>query len=114
VLSIEGSCEHVAHPLGWDHVLERWRKHRAHRERWKLVTGGGHTSPWKEPTYRRPFVSQGFTKEEHEGSTLKPVNLRVESSAKDVNPPLTYRASRFRKGGAQGLNMPTREVASCE
>jgi hypothetical protein len=31
-----------------------------------------------------------------------------------VNPLLTYRASGFHKGGARGLNTPTREVASCE
>jgi hypothetical protein len=31
-----------------------------------------------------------------------------------VNPSLTYRASGFHKGGARGLNTPTREVASCE
>ena len=24
VPSIEGSCEHVAHPLGGDHVVDRW------------------------------------------------------------------------------------------
>jgi hypothetical protein len=31
-----------------------------------------------------------------------------------VNPLLTYRVSGIRKGGARGLNTPTREVASCE
>jgi hypothetical protein len=25
VLSIEGSCKHVAHPLGGDHMIDRWR-----------------------------------------------------------------------------------------
>jgi hypothetical protein len=36
------------------------------------------------------------------------------SSRKGVKPLLTYRISRIREGGAQGLNTPTREVASCE
>jgi hypothetical protein len=26
---------HVSHPLGGDHVVDRWHKHRAPRERWK-------------------------------------------------------------------------------
>jgi hypothetical protein len=31
-----------------------------------------------------------------------------------VNPTLTYHESRIRKGGARGLNTPTREAASCD
>jgi hypothetical protein len=32
VSSVEGSYEHVSHPLGGDRVVDRWRKHRAHRK----------------------------------------------------------------------------------
>jgi hypothetical protein len=32
VLSAEGSCEHVAHPLGGDRVVDRWCKHTTHRK----------------------------------------------------------------------------------
>jgi hypothetical protein len=28
VPSIEGSCEHVAHPLGGDHMVDRWRNNK--------------------------------------------------------------------------------------
>jgi hypothetical protein len=39
---------------------------------------------------------------------------RTHITLEGVNPLLTYRASGFCKGGAQGFNTPTLEVASCE
>jgi hypothetical protein len=39
---------------------------------------------------------------------------RTHVAWEGVNPLLTYRVLGIRKGGARGLNNPTREVASCE
>jgi hypothetical protein len=78
VLSAEGSCEHVAHPLGgttwWTGVanIERIEKVEV-GERWSMLV------------------------------TLE-----------GVNPLLTSHVLGIRKGGARGLSIPTREVASCE
>jgi hypothetical protein len=32
VSSIEGSCEHVSHPLGGDHVVDRWHNNKHQRK----------------------------------------------------------------------------------
>jgi hypothetical protein len=32
VPSVEGSCEHVAHPLGGDRVVDRWHNNKAQRK----------------------------------------------------------------------------------
>jgi len=43
VPSTESSCEHMAHPLGGDRVVDRWRNDKMPEEMWKWVTGGGKT-----------------------------------------------------------------------
>jgi hypothetical protein len=51
VPSAEGSYEHVAHPIGGAAWLTGGVTTRVPREKWKRVTGGGHTSPGKESTH---------------------------------------------------------------
>jgi hypothetical protein len=41
------------------------------------VIGGGHTSPRKESTHCQLILSRGLIKEEHEGSKLQLMKLRV-------------------------------------
>jgi hypothetical protein len=60
-------------------------------------------------------VSQRFTGQESEGSTLQPVKLRKAKSVKGgVNPALTYHVSGDRNRRAREFDPRTHEGASCE
>jgi hypothetical protein len=68
VPSVEGSCEHVSHPLGGDRVVDRWRKHRAHRKggsRRQVVAYRRHLGRGQPIADLSCFGD--FAKEEHEG-----------------------------------------------
>jgi hypothetical protein len=53
-----------------------------HREKWKWVIGGGHTSSRKGVNLLLTITNKGFTKEEQKGSTLQLAKLLFERGAR--------------------------------